>query len=282
MKTKPNYLKMNDQDQDQDQAAGKDQIFKNYDLDRMDQVREFLFNDSEYSLLNSHTVLDRYRPPGYNTADFVFVGSEIVKQRFVYWFRSLAFSKILLDFEKSYLKDITNIRTRYEHQAFYMDYLTRLKKIYFNTLSQDKIVISDSYDFKVYYLFLNQIEAYIIKGVNQTEPMFKSDLQEKLTKWFYNEMNDTVDISNFSDIEKLLIINFAPYYYNTQNNSLVHCKDLSNLYTFELLMFDQETFNLMYSKFKDLDDLQAFEDVIGEFCENPLYDDGVKFDDIFK
>lgn len=280
MKTKPNYVKMNDQDQDQAQSINQD--LKVYDLDRMDQVREFLFDESDYATLNSHSVLDRYRPPLYNTNDFLFETTEKVKDRFVYWYRSLSFAKILIMFEKSYIKDITNLRRAYENQAFYMDYLTRLKIIYFNAVRLNKIMIRNDQDFYVYYLFLNQIEAYIINGVNQTEPMYKSDLQEKLEKWFYENMNDTCEISNFSDIDKLLIINFAPYYYNTKNNSLVHCNDLSNLYTFELLMFDQDTFNLMYSRFQDLDDLQTFEDQIGEFCENPLYSDGVKFDDIFK
>jgi hypothetical protein len=269
-------------DQDQDQAQSMDQDVKVYDLDRLDCIRQFLFDASDYALLNSHSVLDRYRPPLYSTDDFLFETTEKVKDRFIYWYRSLAFAKILLEFEKSYIKDISNLKLAYEHQAFYMDYLTRLKIIYFNSIHENKIRITTDQDFKVFYLFLNQIEAYIIRGVNQTEPMFKSDLQGKIEKWFYDNMNDTCEISNFSDIDKLLIVNFAPYYYNTKNNSLVHCNDLSNLYTFELLMFDQDTFNLMYSRFKDLDDLQVFEDQIGDFCENPLYDDGVNFDDIFK
>lgn len=266
MKTKPNYVKINVQN-DQDES----QEVKIYDVNRIYTIREFLFDESEYTKLNSHAVLDRYRPPLLDIEDFDFTTSEIVKDRFVNWYRSNAFAKILIDFEDTYIKNVHNIRRAHENQAFYMDYLSRLKIIYFNAVRRGKIQIDNTLDFKYFYLFLNQIEAFVIYGVKQTAPMFKSDLLEKIEKWFKENLSDTVELDTFQDLEKLIIVKFAEYSYSsTRNTSLISTSERTNLYTFELLLFDQDTFKIMYSQFKDLDDLQEFEDQIEDFCGDCL------------
>ena len=243
-----------------------------FDYDRIERIRNFLFDENPTYENNNPQIIDYYRPISYceNYNDnFYFEATETVTNRFIKWYESLAFAKILIIWENNFFTNsIRSIKTNHKNELFLIDYLSRLKRLYFWSKEFKDIKIRHIRDFRCFYYFMNQIEEYIISGVNQTEPMYKSDLLELIYKWFQDNLSDVITFNTPTDIEKLIMVNYAPYFHTTTNNSLVHSK--TNLFTYELLFFDQETFNIMYSRFKDIDDLQEFEDEIGQFCENAL------------
>lgn len=243
-----------------------------FDYDRIEIFRSFLFDQNLSYSNNNYNIIDYLRPISYVenlNENFEFIASEIVANRFMKWYESDAFIKILIIWEnKLFINDKRRTKANHKNELFFIDYLTYIKSLYFYIKNYKELKINNIRNFRYFYYFLNQIEEYIISGVSQFEPMYKSDLLELIYKWFQDNLRDVVTFNTPTDIEKLILVKYAPYFHHTTNNSLIHCE--TNLYTYELLFFDEQTFNIMYTRFKDIDDLQEFEDEIGQFCENSL------------
>ncbi|NBW22829.1 MAG: hypothetical protein EBR82_84275, partial [Caulobacteraceae bacterium] len=171
-----------------------------FDYDRIEIFRSFLFDQNLSYSNNNYNIIDYLRPISYVenlSENFEFKASETVANRFMKWYESDAFIKILIIWEnklfindkrrtkiliiwenKLFINDKRRTKANHKNELFFIDYLTYIKSLYFYIKNYKELKINNIRNFRYFYYFLNQIEEYIVAGISQFEPMYKSDLLE--------------------------------------------------------------------------------------------------------
>jgi hypothetical protein len=267
MKTSPKYKIVEHSFSDQD---GNGKYSKIYDSERMETIKRFLFDNPKNGYCNIKSIIDQYNPLTYDLSDFTVNVSTDTQKRFISWYGSNVCVKMLMTFENNLLNYGLNDRSKYAKQAFLIEHVLRLREIYQKAVSFDKLAINDIQDFKHLALFFEQIEHFIYYEINQTAPMDKEILEITIFEAFYDLCNDITEISHFNDVQKIMNVDFEEYVFEIGKTSLQPSSNGSELYTFNLVIVDQETKESLFDNFTEIDLIDCFEPELNAFLEDPL------------
>jgi hypothetical protein len=267
MRTSPKIYKV----ADRQQSGEAEKSFKIYDPERFEIIKRFLSAKPNHNQdLNITSVLDAYKPPTYNISEVNILVSLQTRSRFISWYNSNVCVKMLMTFEKYYLGNNLDNRKTFERQAFLMEHVSRIKELYNRAVMFDNLIIRDYADFKHLALFFEQIEYFICYEINQVEPMSTTDLKNKIFNTFYDLCSDITEISDFSDIQKILDVELKPYNYERGRTSLQPMDQASTVYTFDLSIIDIDTKESFFENFSSEDFEDLFEPGLNAFLEDPL------------
>lgn len=253
------------------QSGEAEKSFNIYDPERMERIRQFLSTKPNHGPgMNVAAALDQYRPPTYDCIDFTVNVSPRSESRFISWYNSNVCVKMLMTFEKYYLGVNLDNRKTFERQAFLMEHVCRIRELYNRVKMFDNLIIRDYADFKHLALFFEQIEHFICYEINQTVPMGTTELKNKIFNTFYDLCNDITEISDFSDIQKILDVELKPYNYERGRTSLQPMDQASTVYTFDLSIIDIDTKESFFENFTNEDWIDLHEEGFDAFLEDPL------------
>ena len=249
---------------------GNEKYSKIYDPERMATIKRFLFDSPKNEYCNIKSIIDQYSPLTYDCSDFTLNVSKETQKRFISWYGSNLCVKMLMTFENNLLNYGLNDRIKYAKQAFLMEHILRLREIYQRAVSFDKLAINDIQDFKHLALFFEQIEQFICYEINQTIPMDKEILEITIFEAFYDLCSDITEITDFNDVEKIMNVDFKEYIFDIGETSLQPSTTGSNLYTFNLVIIDQESRESLFDNFTEIDFIDCFEPELCAFLEDSL------------
>jgi hypothetical protein len=268
MKTSSKYKIVEHSFSDQ---AGNEKYSKIYDPERMETIKRFLFDNPKNNYCNIKAAIDHYSPLTYDCSDFTVNLSKETQKRFISWYGSNVCVKMLMTFENNLLNYGSNDRSKYAKQAFLIEHVLRIREIYQRAISFDKLAINDIQDFKHLALFFEQIEQFICYEINQTIPMDKELLQDNIYECFYDLCSDVTEISDFNDVYKIINVDFEEYVFDIGKTSLQPSSNGSELYTFNLVIVDQETRESLFDNFTEIDLIDYFEPELDAFLEDSLH-----------
>ena len=246
--------------------------FAIYDQERMERIRQFLSTSpGKGPEVNFKGLIDNYKPLTYDVSDFTVNISPRTESRFVSWYNSNVCVKMLMTFERNYLSVDFDSRKTFERQAFLIEHVTRLRELYNRVKMFDNLVIRDVADFKHLALFFEQIAYFMCYNIDQTAPLSLVDIKNKIFNTFYDLCNDITDISSFEDIHKIMTVDFDQYSFEIGRTSLQPSKNGSGVYTFNLMVVDQDTKESFYQNFTNEDYIDLFEPGLDAFLKDPIY-----------
>jgi hypothetical protein len=130
-------------------------------------------------------------------------------------------------------------------------------------------------------LFFEQIEQFICYEINQVEPLKLPNLKNQIFHTFADLCSDITEISDFNDVQKIINVDFKEYIFEIGKTSLQPSTTGSNLYTFSLVIVDQETKESLFDNFTEIDFIDYFEPELEAFLEDPLHQRSKIEDSIF-
>ena len=250
---------------------GSEKYSKIYDPERMETIKRFLFDNPKNGYCNIKAVIDQYNPLTYDCSDFTVYVSKETQKRFISWYGSNICVKMLMTFENNLLNYGLNDRSKYAKQSFLIEHVLRLRDTYQRAASFDKLAINDIQDFKHLALFFEQIEDFICYEINQIIPMDKEILELTIFETFHDLCSDITEIADFNDVQKIMNVDFKEYIFEIGKTSLQPSSNGSDLYTFNLVIVDQETKESLFSNYRDVDYADLFEPEINAFLEDSLH-----------
>lgn len=242
-----------------------------YDTDKVEQIRRFLDTDIHTTALHSEAI-DTYGPQLYDYDSKVTVMvSDNNRQQFIMWYKSSVCVKMLITFEENYLCIDIDSRATYANQSFLIDYVSRLRALFYLANLPGDFVIYDKKDFKYFVLFFEQIETFMINQIKQTVPLNFIDLRLHILETFYDLCNDITEISSFEDISKIMDIELIRFPLDFDKGSLVFIPgNYPDLYTFSTNILDRETKKSADSNF-DNEDYEDWAIEIKRFIDDPMF-----------
>jgi len=267
MKTNPNYVKEthsgnHDPEAKEPFSAREREIKKG--MQRTAQIAEFLAGEFPY---NYNNMVNDLFPDSMETDSFIWQSTAECRDRFYYWITSGPGLATLWKFENNLLNTESSIKDYYCKKAFFIDYLNRLRQIYRRLEHDEVIKIFDKKDFLALYLFFSQIERFVIHEIGQVEPMKYEALKDLIFDWFYTNMNEVTEISSFTDIDKLVIIEIVPYrYYENEGSIIPNMTGDRHHYNFEFL--EGLDCVKIHENFNTMEESEDFDNLLSEFTAN--------------
>ena len=267
MKTNPNYVKEthsgNHGPEAKEPFTEREREIKK-GMQRTAQIAEFLAGEFPYNYNNM--VCDLF-PDSMEADSFIWQSTPECRNRFYYWITSGPGLAALWKFENNLLNLGNSTKDYYSKKGFFIDYLNRLKLIYKRLDNDEVIRITNKNDFLALYLFFSQIDRFVINDIGQVEPMKLEDLKHLILDWFYTNMNEVTEISSFTDIDKLVIIEIVPYrYYENEGSIIPNMTVDRNHYNFEFLE-DLDCVKI-HENFNTMEESEDFDNLLSEFSVN--------------